>query len=213
MAPYEALYGRRCRSPLHWDLDEVRSTSSKENEALRPELVQEAIDKIQIIKKNMKTAQDRQKSYADKRRKGLEFSVGDHVFLKIAPLKGIRRMGKSGKLNPKYTGPFQIVERISPVAYQLDLPPNLTGIHNVFHVSQLRKYFPDPSHIIEHFDVPLQSDLSYTEQPIRILDYQIRELRNRRIPQVKVLWRNQKIEEATWEREDEMQNKYPHLFE
>ena len=122
-------------------------------------------------------------------------------------------MGKVGKLSPRYTGPFEILERIGPVAYRLDLSPNLTGIHNVFHVSQLRKYYPDPSHVIEHINIPLQSDLSYVEQPIRILDFQVRELRNRRIPQVKVLWRNQKVEEATWEREDEIQNKYPHLFE
>ena len=213
MAPYEALYGRKCRSPLHWDIDEIRSTPSSEKDALRPEMIQEAIDKVQIIKKNMKTAQDRQKSYADKRRKDLEFSIGDLVFLKIAPQKGIRRMGKAGKLSPRYTGPFEIIERIGPVAYRLDLPPNLTGIHNVFHISQLRKYHPDPSHVIEHLDVPLQSDLTYVEQPVRILDSQVRELRNRRIPSVKVLWRNQRVEEATWEREDDMRNKYPHSFE
>ena len=161
----------------------------------------------------MKTAQDRQKSYANKHRKDLEFGIGERVFLKIAPQKEIRRMGKSGKLSPRYTGPFEIVERIGPVAYRLDLPPNLTGIHNVFHVSQLRKYHPDPSHVIEHLDVPLQSDLTYVEQPVRILDSQVRELRNHMIPQVKVLWRNQKTEEATWELEDKMRSKYPHLFE
>jgi len=212
MAPYEALYGRKCRSPLHWDLDEVRSTSRNGSDGLRPEMIQESIDKVQVIKKNMKTAQDRQKSYADKRRKDLEFNIGDQVFLKLTPQKGIRRMGKSGKLTPRYAGPFDIVERIGPVAYRLDLPPNLTGIHDVFHVSQLRKYHPDPSHVIEHVDVPIQSDLTYLEQPVRIIDFQDRQLRNRRIPQVKVLWRNQKVEEATWEREDEMREKYPHLF-
>ena len=135
------------------------------------------------------------------------------MFLKVAPQKGIRRMGKSAKLTPRYAGPFEIIERIGPVAYKLELPPNLTEIHDVFHVSQLRKYHPDPSHVIDHVDLPLQTDLSYVEQPVHILDYQIRELRNRRIPQVKVLWRNQKIEEATWEREDEIREKYPYLFE
>ena len=121
-------------------------------------------------------------------------------------------MGKSGKLTPRFAGPFEILERVGPVAYKLDLPSNLTGIHNVFHVSQLRKYHPDPSHVVNYYDLPIQSDLSYTEQPVQILDYQVRELRNKKIPQVKVLWRNQKVEEATWEREDEMRKKYPYLF-
>ena len=161
----------------------------------------------------MKTAQDRQKSYADRRRKDLEFEVGDQVFLKISPQKGIRRLGKIRKLAPRYAGPFEITERVGSVAYRLELPSNLTGIHDVFHVSQLRKYHPNSSHIIEHVEVPIQSDLTHIEQPIRILDSQVRQLRNRQIPQVKVLWRNQGVEEATWEREDEMREKYPHLFE
>ena len=110
-------------------------------------------------------------------------------------------------------GPFEIIERIGPVEYRLDLPPNLTGIYDVFHVSQLQKYYPDHSHIIEHNNIPIQSDLLYVEQPLRILDSQVKQLRNRQIPQVKILWRNQKVEEATWEREDEMREKYPHLFE
>ena len=112
----------------------------------------------------------------------MEFDIGDQVFLKLAPQKGIQRMGKRGKLALRYAGPFEIIERIGPVAYRLDLPPNLTGIHDVFHVSQLRKYHPDPSHIIEHVDVPIQSDLTYVEQPVRILDSQIRQLRNQQIP-------------------------------
>ena len=134
------------------------------------------------------------------------------MFLKIVPQKGIKRMGKHGKLIPRFTGPFEVLERVGPVAYRLDLPSNLTGIHNVFHVSQLRKYHSDPSHVVNYNDLPIQSDLSYIEQPVRIIDYQTRELRNKKIPQVKVLWRNQKFEEATWEREDEMRRKYPYLF-
>ena len=110
MAPYEALYDRKYRSPLHWDIDEVKSTSNIERDALRPEMIQEAIDKVQIIKKNMKTAQDRQKSYADKRRKDLKFSMGDQVFLKIAPQREIRRMGNAEKLSPRFIDPFEIVK-------------------------------------------------------------------------------------------------------
>ena len=111
MAPYEALYGRKCRSPLHWDLDEVKTTTEEKQGSLRPELIQDAIEKVQIIKQNMKAAQDRQKSYANKRRKDLEFAVGDQVFLKISPQKGIKRIGKHGKLIPRFTGPFEILKR------------------------------------------------------------------------------------------------------
>ena len=128
--------------------------------------------------------------------------MGDRVFLKLSPRKGFQRIGKRGKFNPRYIGPYEIIERVGEVAYRLDLPPNLTGIHNVFHVSQLRKYHPDESHIIATEELPLEQNLTYTESPVRILDYKVKELRNKRIPMVKVLWRNQKSEEATWELED-----------
>jgi len=190
MAPYEALYGRKCRSPLYWDLAEWRQTSDGHHRNTRPELIQDAIEKVQLIQQRMKAAQDRQKSYANRRRKNLEFEVGDRVFLKLSPRKGFYRIGKGGKLNPRYIGPYEIIERVGEVAYRLDLPPNLTGIHNVFHVSQLRKYHPDESHVITTEELPLEPNLTYMESPIQILDYKIKELRNKRIPMVKVLWRN-----------------------
>ncbi|KAK6116067.1 hypothetical protein DH2020_008336 [Rehmannia glutinosa] len=183
MAPYEALYGRKCRSPVHWD--EVG-----ERKLIGPEL----------------------KSYADKRRKPLEFAVGDVIFLKVAPMKGIMRFGKKGKLSPRYVGPFEIVERIGDLAYRIALPPALAGIHNVFHVSMLKKYIPDQSHILSYETIDLREDLTYEERPMRILDRVEKELRRTKVTLVKVLWKNHAMEEATWEREDEMRVIYPQLF-
>ncbi|KAL5583108.1 hypothetical protein UlMin_015550 [Ulmus minor] len=159
----------------------------------------------------METAQSRQKSYADKRRRPLEFQVGDSVFLKVAPFKGVIRFGKRGKLNPRYIGPYEVLERIGKAAYRLALPPNMASVHNVFHVSMLKKYVPDESHVLEQEPIELHEDLSYEEKPVQILDRKIKTLRNKEIPLVKVLWRNQKTEEATWEREEEMRTFHPEL--
>ncbi|KAL0409810.1 UNVERIFIED_CONTAM: Transposon Ty3-I Gag-Pol polyprotein [Sesamum radiatum] len=213
MAPYEALYGRKCRPPLHWDLDDHKQSRGDNREKmLQPELVQEAIDKVHLIRQRIQTAQARRKSYADNRRRDLEFSVGDKVFLKISPRKGITQFGKRNKLKPRYIGPFEIIKRVGKVAYKLNLPPNTRRIHDVFHVSHLKKYYPDPSHILQLDTVELEEDLSYQERPIRILDKKIQELHNRRIPLVKVLWQNHGVEEATWEREDELRRNHPKLF-
>ena len=142
MAPYEALYGRKCRSPVCWD--EVG-----ESKLVGPEIIQITSEKIRLIRERIQTAQSRQKSYADRRRWDLEFAVGDHVFLKVSPWKGITRFGHKGKLSPRYIGPFEILERVGLVAYRIALPPALSKIHNVFHVSSLRKYILDPSHILD----------------------------------------------------------------
>ena len=142
----------------------------------------------------------------------LEFEVEDRVFLKLSPWKGVVRFGKRGKLNPRYIGPFEIVERIGPVAYRLDLPEEFSRVHNVFHISMLRKYIPDPSHALEALEIELRHELSYEEQPVQILGREEKELRNKTISLVKALWRNHVVEEATWEREDQMRNQYPHLF-
>ncbi|KAL5566402.1 hypothetical protein UlMin_029566 [Ulmus minor] len=150
-----------------------------------PDFIESTTEAIKLIRERMKTAQDRQKSYADKRRRPLEFQVGDSVFLKIAPMKGVMRFGKRGKLSPRYIGPFEILEK---------------------------KYVPDPTHVLEHEPIEVHEDLTYEEPPVQILDRKEKTLRNKAIPLVKVLWRNHKVEEATWEREDEMRVKYPHLF-
>ncbi|KAA0041238.1 pol protein [Cucumis melo var. makuwa] len=161
----------------------------------------------------MHTTQSRQKSYEDVRRKDLKFDVGNKVFLKVAPMKGVLRFERRGKLSPCYVRPFEILERIGPVAYCLVLPPLLSAVHDVFHVSMLRKYVPDPSHIVDYEPLEIDENLSYTEQPIEVLAREVKMLRNREIPFVKVLWRNHRVEEATWEREDDMRSRYPELFE
>ncbi|XP_017974468.1 PREDICTED: uncharacterized protein LOC108661549 [Theobroma cacao] len=122
------------------------------------------------------------------------------------------RFDKKGKLSPQYIGPFEILERVGPVAYRLALSPGLSNIHPVFHVSMLRKYNPDPSHVIRYETIQLKDDLTYKEQPVAILDRQVKKLRSKDVASVKVLWRNHTSEEVTWETEDEMRAKYPHLF-
>jgi len=135
------------------------------------------------------------------------------VFLKVSPLKGIQRFGLKGKLSPRYIGPFEIIERIGATAYRLVLPESLARIHNVFHVSMLRKCLVDPSQVANVETLPVKDDLSYEEQPIQILDRKTKVLRNKSIPLVKVLWRSQRYEEATWELEAYMRSHYPHLFD
>ena len=154
MAPYEALYGRKFRTPVCWD--EV-----SERKLVGPEIVQMTYDKVKVIRERLKIAQDRQKSYADNRRKDLEFEVEDMVFLRISPWKGVLRFGKRGKLSPWYIGPYRIVERIGEVAYRLELPPELDCIHDVFHVSMLRMYIPYPSHVLTEQPVEIQENLTY----------------------------------------------------
>ncbi|KAK6149317.1 hypothetical protein DH2020_016842 [Rehmannia glutinosa] len=157
--------------------------------------------------------QSRQKSYADKRRNDLEFEVGDEVFLRLSPRKGIINPKKGGKLSPRYVGPYQILQRIGKLAYRLELPAPYAGMHDVFHVSRLKKYQPDPEHIITRDTPPLMENLSYTERLVRIIDQQIRQLRKREIPMVKVVWQNHnRDEDAMWEMEEDMRNRYPELF-
>ncbi|XP_062085358.1 uncharacterized protein LOC133791445 [Humulus lupulus] len=157
----------------------------------------------------------RQKSYADLNRKHVEFEVGDHVFLRVTPRKGIsmKRFGKRGKLSPRYVRPFEILDRVDNVAYRVAVPPSLSGVHNVFHVSQLRKYVSDPSHELSYETLGLQEDLSFDERPVKILDRKDKVLRNKTISLVKVLWRNNVVEETTWELESDMLQQYPELFE
>ena len=194
MAPHEALYGRRCRTPLCWD-------SVVDSGSVSTDIIEEANQKVRVIRQHLRTAQSRQKSYADRRRRDLEFQVGDLVYLKVSPLKGIQRFGLRGKLSPRYIGPFDVIERIGTAAYRLGLPESLSQIHDVFHVSVLRKCLLDPSSVTTVEALPLQQDLSYEETPVHILDRKLKVLRNKSIPLVKVLWRGQKYEEATWKAE------------
>ena len=141
MAPYEALYGRPCRSPLCW-------TEVGESSITGPDLIRDTSEKVSLILQGIPTAQSRQKSYANVRRRLLEFEVGDHVFLKVMPKRGVVRFDKCGKLLPRFIGPFEILERVGTVAYRLALPPSMSGVHEVFHVSMLRKYTLDPGHVV-----------------------------------------------------------------
>ncbi|RZC11704.1 Transposon Tf2-9 polyprotein, partial [Glycine soja] len=178
MVPYEALYGRRCRTPLCW-------LEPGEGLTLGPKVVQQTTEKVKLIEERMRTAQSRQKSYHDKRRKDLEFEVGDHVFLRVTPWTGAGRALKSRKLTPRFIGPFQILKRVGPLAYQIALPPSLSNLHNVFHVSQVRKYIRDPSHVIELDDVQVKENLTYETLPLRIEDRRTKHLRGKEISLVK----------------------------
>ncbi|KAH0678966.1 hypothetical protein KY284_020051 [Solanum tuberosum] len=206
MAPYEALYGKRCRSPIRWF--EVGEAG-----LIGPDLVHQAMKKVKVIQERLKTAQSRQKSYTDIRRRELEFEVDDWVYLKVSPMKGVMRFGKNGKHSPRYIGPYRISKRIGKVAYELELPQELAAVHPVFHVSMLKKCMGDPSLIIPTEDIGIKDSLSYEEIPVHILDRQVRKLKTKEVASVKVLWRNQFVEEATWEAEEDMNKRYPHLFE
>ncbi|KAK6142480.1 hypothetical protein DH2020_022828 [Rehmannia glutinosa] len=205
MAPYEALYGRKCRSPVHWD--EV-----DERKLIGPELVQQTAEVVEKIRQRMKTAQSRQKSYADKRRKPLEFSIGDMIFLKVAPMKGVMRFGKKWKLSPRYIGPFEILERIGSLAYRIALPPKTIQEFTMSFMSRCLKVHSDQSHILSYESLNIRDNRHMKKHRVRIVDKIEKELRRKKVVLVKVQWRNHTIEEATWEHEDEMRILYPQLF-
>ncbi|WVZ97500.1 hypothetical protein U9M48_043027 [Paspalum notatum var. saurae] len=194
---FEALYGRRCRTPLFWN-----QTGEK----------QDAEQQIKTVRENLRVAQSGQKSYADVRRKDLTFKVDDFVYLKVSPMRGIRRFNMKGKLAQRYIGPFKIVEKKGGVAYKLELPSNLSGIHDMFHVSQLKKCLRllEEQAPLEGLDV--QEDLTYTEHPMKIVETSKRVTRNRRVKMCRVQWKHHTEDEATWEREEELRTTYPGLF-
>jgi hypothetical protein len=179
MAPFEALYGQRCRTPLNW-------SEPGERCFFRTDMIKETEEKVRRIIHNLKEAQARQKNYADRRRKPLYFEVEDYVYLKVSPMKGVSRFGVKGKLAPRYIGPFPILERYGPVAYRLQLPKTLSAAHNVFHVSQLKKCLRVPDRTIEVTDVALEPDLTYSEHPIRVLDQKDRTTRRKTLKFYKI---------------------------
>ena len=189
MAPYEALYGRRCRIPMCWiELDE--------HEIIGPDLVKDTEEKVQIIQQRLKATSDRQRSYANLKRKDIEYEIRDKVFLKVSPWKKILRFGRKGKVSPRFIGPYEILERVGPIAYRLALPLELAKLHDVFHVSMLRRYRSATSHIFTDQDIQVQEDFIFDEEPKAILDSEIRQLRNKQVPLVKVLWQHHGMEEA-----------------
>ncbi|WVZ63740.1 hypothetical protein U9M48_013348 [Paspalum notatum var. saurae] len=194
MAPFEALYGRKCRTPLMWSEVGERRESGRSRARL-------------------KEAQSRQKSYADGRRRELSFEVGDSVYLKVSPIRGTKRFQVKGKLAPRYVGPYKIIRRIGKVAYKLELPESMRDIHDVFHVSQLRKSLKVPDQQVNLSTEELQPDLVYQERPMKILDTVTRRTRASATRICRVLWSRHGEEEATWEREDALRKEHPHLFE
>nr|GFB97740.1 putative reverse transcriptase domain-containing protein [Tanacetum cinerariifolium] len=169
-APFEALYSQRCRSPVCW-------TEVGEAQILGLELIQETTEKIIQIKQRMQAARDRQKSYADLKHKPMEFQVGDNIMLKVLPWKGVVRFGKRGKLNPRYVGPFKVLERVRDAAYKLELPEEQSRVHNMFHVSNLKK-----CHANEPLAVPLDGlhfddKLHFMEKPVEIIDREVKQLK------------------------------------
>ncbi|GKF68429.1 hypothetical protein Tco_0198108 [Tanacetum coccineum] len=185
-APFEALYGRKC---------------------IGPEMVQETTDKVVLIKKKLKAERDRQKSYADNRRKLLEFKVGDRVMLKVSPWKGVIHFGKKGKLAPRYIGPFEILQRTGPVAYRLRLPEELSGVHDMFHVSNLKKFLADASLHMPLDEIKVDKTLRFVEEPVEIMDREIKSLKRSRISLMKVCWNSKRGPEFTWESVDFMKSK------
>nr|GEV52549.1 putative reverse transcriptase domain-containing protein [Tanacetum cinerariifolium] len=174
--------------------------------------IQETIEKIVQIKQRMQAADDRQKSYADLKRKPMEFQVGDKVMLKVSPWKGVVRFGKRGKLNPRYVGPFKVLERVGHVAYKLDLPEELSRVHNRFHVSNLKKCHADKPLAVPLDGLHFEDKLHFVEEPVEIMDREVKRLKQSRIPLVKVRWNSKRGPEFTWEREDQFRKKYSHLF-
>ena len=159
MAPYEALYGRPCRSSLCW-------TEVGESSIIGPDLIRDTSEKVSLIRQSLLMAQSRQKSYADVRCRPLEFEVGDHVFLKVMPKRGVVRFGKHGKLSPRFIGPFEILERVGIVAYRLALPPSMSGVHEVFHISMLWKYTPDLAYVVDWGQIEVDTDGTFEEGPV-----------------------------------------------
>ena len=156
ITPYEALYGRKCRTSLCW-------TELSEKKIIGPDLIQETEEKVKMIRERLKEANNRQKSYADMRRKDIRYEIGEKVFLKVSPWKKVMRFGKNGKMSPRFIRSYEVIEKVGPVAYRLALPPELEKIHNVFHVSILRRYKSDPSHVVSLETIELRSDLTYEE--------------------------------------------------
>jgi Tfp pilus assembly protein PilZ len=205
MSPFEAHYGRNCRTPLHWD-------QPGERQVFGLDILLEAEENIRMVRENLNAAQSRQRSYVDTRRRELNFEVGDYVYLKVSSIRETKRIGVKGKLAPRYIGPYQIQARHGEVAYQLSLLENLSAVHDVFHVSQLKKCLRVPEEQFLAEDLEVQEDLTYIEKPTQILETVDRVTRRSTVRMCKVKWGHHSEEEATWEREDELKAKYPELF-
>nr|GFA57023.1 putative reverse transcriptase domain-containing protein [Tanacetum cinerariifolium] len=200
-----ALYGRKCRLPICW-------AEVVDRQLTGPKIIHETTKIIVQIKSRIQAARDRKKSYADIRRKSLKFQVGDKVMLKLSPCKGVIRFGKRRKLNPRYIGPFKISARVGTVAYRLELPGQLSRVHSTFHISKLKKCMADEPLAIPLDEIQVDDKLNFIEEPIEIIDREVKLLKQSPILIVKVHWNSRRGPEFTWERKDQMQKKYRHLF-
>ena len=180
MAPYEALYGRPCRSLICW-------TEVGESSITGPDLIKDTSEKVSLIRQRLLIAQSRHKSYADVRRRPLEFEVRYHVFLKVMPKRIVVRFGKRGKLSLRFIRPFKILERVGTVAYRLTLPPSMSGVHEVFHVSMLWRYTPDPAHVVDWGEIEVDTDGTFEEGPVCIVDSRDQVLRCKTVRLLRVL--------------------------
>jgi hypothetical protein len=197
MSPFSTLYGRSCRTSLQWDQPE-------EKQVFGPDIWLKAEENIKMVRENLKITQSRQQSYADTRRRELSFEVGDFVYLKVSLIRGVRIFGVKGKLAPRYVGLYQILAKHGEVAYQLSLPEDLSAMHDVFHVSQLKKCLRMPEEKLPVEGLEVQEDLTYIEKPTQILDTAHRVTRRNTIRMCKVRWGHHSEEEATWESEDDL---------
>nr|GEU34078.1 putative reverse transcriptase domain-containing protein [Tanacetum cinerariifolium] len=202
-SPFSIHLGSTKMAPICWNEVGERVIEG-------PELIEVTNEKVVVAKEKLKKARSRQKSYADRHKRSLEFNPRDRVFLKVSPCRGVRHFGIKEKLSPRFIGPFEILDRVGEVSYRLALPPQLSHVHNVFNVSLLRgyKYHPHVSYPLDQ----IREDLSLAEEPEKILDRQERVMRNQTIPFVKILWKNHPEREATWETEESMRASYPRFF-
>jgi hypothetical protein len=195
MTPFEVLYGRRCRTLLNW-------IEPGEKVIFGPDIIEEAEATVHRIQDNLKAAKSYQETYANKRRRPLEFEVGNHVYLRVLPMKGAKRFGVKGKLAPRYIGSFPILEKCGTVAYKLDLPPSLARVHDIFHMSQLKKCLTAPVDVMLPEVILLEADLSYPEHPIKVMNQKDHVTMHKTIKFFKIQWSNHTEEKATWESED-----------
>ncbi|GJY74011.1 putative reverse transcriptase domain-containing protein [Tanacetum coccineum] len=196
----------------HLPLAEFSYNNIGEAQLTGLELIQETTEKIVLIKQRIQAAQDRQKSYVELRRKPMEFKFRDRVMLKVSPWKWVVRFGKRGKLNPRYVGPFKVLAKVGKVAYKLELPQELSRVHHTFHVSNLKKCYADEPLVMPLEGIHVDDKLQFVEEPVEIMEREIKRLKRSRIPLVKVRWNSRRGPEFTWEREDSFKQKYPQLF-
>jgi hypothetical protein len=205
MSPFEALYGWPCRTPLSW-------SEFGERVIFDPDIVTEVEEEVKQIQTNILVVQSRQKSYTDKRRNPLEFEVGDHVYLRVSSMKGVRCFDIKQKLAPRYIGLYPIIDKYVPTSYQVELPAKISGVHNVFHVSQLKRCLKHLTEVVIEDIIPLEPDLTYKAYPIKILDQQDRVTRNKTTRFYKIQWNEHSKDEAMWERGGFLRSNYPEFL-